>query len=50
MENSQDAVIDADYEDAVCGFVVSCGHSHSVNNCTVFILSSDKSSLSQAEK
>lgn len=45
MENSQDAAIDAECEDAVCAFVVSYGHTHSVNNCTVFILSSDKSTV-----
>jgi len=51
MENSQDATADADCEDAVCVFVISCGHTHSVNNTVFFILSFErKYSLSQAEK
>lgn len=50
MENSQDATVDAECEDAVCVFVSSCDDTHSVNN-TVFILSFDrKYSLSRAEK
>lgn len=50
MENSHDATDDADCEDAVCVFVVSCDDTHSVNN-TVFILSFDrKYNFSHAEK
>jgi len=42
MENSQDATADADCEDAVCVFVISCGHTHSVNNTVFFILSFER--------